>query len=146
MSNSLWPHGPQHARLPCPSPTPGPCSNSCPLSQWCHSTISSSVIPFFSCLQSFSASGSFLEYLSFSFSISPSNEYPGLISFGIDWSDLHEVQVTLKSLLQHHNSKASTLHCSAFFMVQLSHLWACLVGQLVKNLSLMQETPVWFLG
>ena len=59
MSESLWPHGLQHARLPCPSPTPGACSNSCPLSRWCHPSISSSVIPFFSCLQSFPASGSF---------------------------------------------------------------------------------------
>ena len=57
--NSLRPHGLQHARLPCPSPTPGACSNSCPLSQWCHSTISSSIVPFSSCLQSFPASGSF---------------------------------------------------------------------------------------
>ena len=60
MSNSLWPHGLQHARPPCPSPSPGACSNSCPLSQWCHPAISSSVIPFSSCLQSFPASGSFL--------------------------------------------------------------------------------------
>ena len=60
MSNSLRTHGLQHARLPCPSPSPGVCSNSCPLSQWCHPTISSSVIPFSSCLQSFPASGSFL--------------------------------------------------------------------------------------
>ena len=59
MSDSLWPHGLQHARLPCPSPTPGAYSKSCPLSQWCHPTISSSVIPFLSCLQSFPASGSF---------------------------------------------------------------------------------------
>ena len=59
MSNSLWPHGKQHARLPCPSPTPGACSNSCPLSQWCHPSTSSSVIPFSSFLQSFPASGSF---------------------------------------------------------------------------------------
>ena len=59
VSDSLWPHGPQHARPPCPSPTPGACSNSCPLSQWCHPAISSSVIPFSSCLQSFPASGSF---------------------------------------------------------------------------------------
>ena len=59
VSNSLWPHGQQHARLPCPSPTPKACSNSCPLSQWCHPTISSSVIPFSSYLQSFQASGSF---------------------------------------------------------------------------------------
>ena len=60
MSDSLWPHGLQHAELPCPSPSPGACSNSCSLSQWCHSTISSSVVPFPSCLQSFPASGSFL--------------------------------------------------------------------------------------
>ena len=59
MSDSLWPHGLQYVRLPCPSPTPGAFSNSCPLSQWCHSTISSSVVPFSSCLQSFPASGSF---------------------------------------------------------------------------------------
>ena len=59
MSDSLWPHGLQHARLPCPSPTPGVYSNSCPLSRWCHPTISSSFIPFSSCPQSFPASGSF---------------------------------------------------------------------------------------
>ena len=59
MSDSLRPHGPQHARLPCPSPTPGVCSNSCSSSRWCHPTISSSVVPFSSCLQSFPASGSF---------------------------------------------------------------------------------------
>ena len=59
MSNSLQLHGLQHARFPCPSPSPGNCSNSCPLSQWCHPTISSSVIPFSSCLQSFPVSGSF---------------------------------------------------------------------------------------
>ena len=59
MSNSLWPHGLQHARLPCPSPTPEACSNSCSSSQWCHPTISSSVVPFSSCPQSFPASGSF---------------------------------------------------------------------------------------
>ena len=87
MSVSLWPRGLQHARLPCPSVSSGVCSNSCPLSQ-CHPTISSSGIPFSSCLQSFPASGSFLWNSSlhqvakeFSFSISPSNEYPGLISF-----------------------------------------------------------------
>ena len=59
MSNSLWPHVLQHTRLPCPSPTPGIYSNSCPLSQWCHPPTSSSVIPFSSCIQSFPASGSF---------------------------------------------------------------------------------------
>ena len=131
VSSSLQPHGLKHARLPCPSPIPRVYSNSCPLSWWCHPTISSSAIPFSSCLQSFPASGSFSnesvlrirwpKYLSFSFSISPSNEYSGLIFFRIDWFDLLAVQGTLKSLLQHHSSKASVLQCSAFFMVQLSH-------------------------
>ena len=82
------------------------------------------------CLQSFPASGSFLmsqfpirwpKYWSFSFSISPSNEHPGLVSFRIDWLDLLAVKSALKSLLQHHSSKASILQCSAFFIVQLSH-------------------------
>ena len=102
VSDSSWPHGRQHARPPCPSPSPRTCPNSCPLSQWCHPTILSSVVPFSSCLQSFPASGFFSndsalcsrwpEYWSFSFSISPSNEYSGLISFGIDWFDLLVVQ------------------------------------------------------
>ena len=102
--------------------------NSCPLSRWCHPTISSSVVPFSSCPQSFPASGSFQisqsgwpKYWSFSFSISPSNEYPGLISFKMDWLNLLAVQGTLKSLLQHHSSKASILRGSAFFIVQFSH-------------------------
>ena len=130
MSNSLRPHGLQHARLPCPSPTPGVYSNSCLLSRWYHPSISSSVIPFSSHLQSFPASGSFPrshfftsetpKYWSFSFRISPSSEYSGLISFRMDWLDLLAVQGTLKSL-QHHSSKASILWCSAFFIVQLSH-------------------------
>ena len=90
----------------------------------------STVIPFSSCPQSFSASGFFQmsqlftsgpKYWSFSIKISPSNEYSGLISFRMDWLDLLAVQGTLKSLLQHHSSKASILWCSAFFMVQLSH-------------------------
>ena len=87
---TLWPHELQHARPPCPSPTPGVYSNSCPSGRWCHPTISSSVIPFSSCLQSFPASGSFPMsqclssggQRSFSFSISPYNEYSGLISLG----------------------------------------------------------------
>ena len=126
-SDSLQPHGLQHTRLPCPSPIPGTYSNSCPSSRWCHPTISSSVVPF-SCLQSFPVSGSFSvlhirwpEYWSFSFSINPSNEYSGLISFRLDCFDLLAVQGTLKSLLQHHSSKASILRHSAFFMVQFSH-------------------------
>ena len=131
MSNSLWPCGLQHARLPCPSPIPGDCSNSCPLSRWCHPTIASSVVPFSSHLPSFPASGSFpmsqfftsggRSIGSFSFNISPSNEYSGLISFRMDWFDLLADQGTLKSLLQLYSSKASILRCSAFFMVQLSH-------------------------
>ena len=123
-------HGLQHARLCCPSPTPGACSNSCPLSRWGHPTISHSVVPFSSCLQSFPASGFSNElvlcirwpkYWSFSFSLNPSNEYSGSISFRTDWLDLLAVQGTLKSLLQHHSSKASILQYSAFFTVQLSH-------------------------
>ena len=132
MSNSSWPHGMQHASLPCPSPIPTACSNSCPLSsRWCHPTTSSSVVPFSSLLQSFPASGSFpvsqfftsggQRNWSFSFSISPSSEYSGLISFRMDWLDLLAVQGTLKSLLQHHSSKASILQCSGFFINQLSH-------------------------
>ena len=99
------------------------CSNSCSLSQWCHPTISSSVIPFSYCLQSFPALGSFpvSQLFAFSFSISPPNEYSGLISFKIDWFDLLALQRTLKSLLQHYSSKASIFQYSAFFMVHLSH-------------------------
>ena len=106
MSNSWWPHWLQHARLPYSSPSSGACSNSCPLSQWCPPTILSSVIPFSSCLQSFLVSSAFFnesvlyirwpKYWRFSFSISPSNENSGLISFRIDWFDLLEVQGTLK--------------------------------------------------
>ena len=131
MSDSLRPHEWQHTRPPCPSPTPGVHSNSHPLSQWCHPAISSSVVPFSSCPQSLPASESFPmsqlfawgwpKYWSFSFSIIPSKEYPGLISFRMDWLDLLAVQGTLKSLLQHHSSNASILRCSAFFTVQLSH-------------------------
>ena len=128
VSNSLRPHGLQHARLPCSSPPPRVCSNSCPLSQWCCLTISSSAAPVYSCSQSFPASGLFQWVGSlyqwpkyWSFSISPSNEYSGLISFRINWLDLLAVQGPLKSLLQHHSLKASILWHSAFFMVQLPH-------------------------
>ena len=124
MSNSLRPHESQHARPPCPSPTPGVHSDSRPSSQWCHPTISSSVVPLSSCPQSLPASESFPmsqlcmrwpKYWSFSFSIIPSKEIPGLVSFRMDWLDRLAVQGTVKSLLQHHSSKASILRRSAFF-------------------------------
>ena len=130
MSDSLQPHESQHTRPPCPSQTPGVYSNTCPSSWWCHPAISSSVVPFSSCLQSLQASGSFptsqlFEWGSQSIGVSASasvlNEHPGLISFRMDWLDLLAVQGTLKSLLQHHSSKASILQRSAFFTVQLSH-------------------------
>ena len=89
MFNSLWPHEMQHTRLLYPSPSPGACSNSCPLCQWCHLTVPSPVTPFSSCLQSLPESGSFPvswlirwpKYWNFSFSIIPSSEYLGFISF-----------------------------------------------------------------
>ena len=102
----MWPNGLQHARLPCPSPPPRACSLS-PLSQWCYPTILTSVVPLFSCLQSFPASGFFLmsqlfpsggQYWSFRFNISPSNENSGSISFRISWLDLLAVKGTLNSL------------------------------------------------
>ena len=131
MSDSSQPHGLQHTRLPCPSATPRACWNSYPLSQWCHPTISSLCRPLlllpltFPKFRVFSKESVLCirwpKYWSFSFSISPSNEYSGLISFRMDWLDFLAVEETLKSLLQHHSSKASILRRSAFFTVQLSH-------------------------
>ena len=130
MSDSLRPHELQHTRPPCPSLIPRVHSDSRPSSQWYHPAISSSVVPFSSCPQSLPASVFANEstlrmrwpkYWSFSFSIVPSKEIPGLISFRMDWLNLLAVQGTLKSLLQHYSSKASILQCSAFFTVQLSH-------------------------
>ena len=128
MSNSLWAHGLQHARPLCPSPTSRTCSDSCPLSQWCHPTILYSSIPLSSGLQSFPASGSFPmsqffasrwpKYWSFNFSIIPSNEYSWLISFRIDWFDLLAAQGTLKSLLQCNSKAISSLVFS-------SHICKC---------------------
>ena len=131
VCNSLWLHGLQHSRPPCPSPTPRACSNSCPLSRWCHPTISSSVIPFSFLLQSFPASGSFQmsqllvsssesSGVSASASVLPMNIQDW---FPLGWTDWISLQSkgTLKSLLQCHSSKASILWRSAFFTVQLSH-------------------------
>ena len=128
---TLQPHGLRHARLPCPSPSPGACSNSSielvmPSNHLilCHPLL---LLPsVFPSIRVFSNELAlrirWAKYWSFSFSISPSNEYSGLISFRMDWLDLLAVQGTLQSLLQHHSSKATFLQCSAFFMVHLSHL------------------------
>ena len=125
----LQPLGLQHARLPCPSPTPGACSNSCPLSQWCHSTVLSSIGPF-SCLQSFRASRSFQMSqfftsggesigVSASASVLPMNIQDWFPLGWTGWITL--LSKGLKSLLQHYSSKASILQHSAFFIVQLSN-------------------------
>ena len=131
VSNSLRPCEPQHARPPCPSSAPGVYPNSCPLSRWYHPTISSSVVTLlllpsiFLSIRVFPNESvlriSWPKYWSFGFSISPSNKHSGLISLRLDWLDLLAIQRTLKSLPQHHSSKASILQHSAFFMVQLSH-------------------------
>ena len=130
-SDSLWPHESQHTRPPYPTPTPGVHWDSHPSSQ-CHP--SSHLIlcrpllllpPIPPSIRVFSNESTlhmrWPKYWSFSFSIIPSNEHPGLISFRMDWLDLLAVQGTLKSLLQHHSTKASILQHSAFFTVQLSH-------------------------
>ena len=135
MSNSLQPHGLQHTRLPCPSLSPGVCPNSSPLSRWCHPTISSSVVPFSSCLQSFPASGPFSMSHPFASggqsigasalaSVLPMNEYSGLISFRIYCFDLLAAQGTLKSLLEHHSLIPSlnlSQHQGLFQCVSSSH-------------------------
>ena len=130
MSDALQARGPQHARPPYPSPTPRVYSNSCALSQWCHPAISSSVylllLPsIFPSIRVFTNESvlhiRWPKYWSFSFSLSPSNEYSELISLRMNWLDLLAVQGTFKSLLQHHSSKGSILQCSAFFIVHLSH-------------------------
>ena len=113
VSESMRHHRLQDARLPCPSLSPRICSNSCPLCGWCHPTISFSVAPsppalILSSIRLFpDESALHIRWPKYwSFSISPSNEYSGLTSFRISWFDLLAVQETLKSLLQHHNSKA----------------------------------------
>ena len=130
MSDPLQPHGLQHATPPCPSPTPGVYSNlsiesmmpSNHLILCCPLLLLPSIFPSIRVFSNESVLRiRWPKYWSFSFSISPSNEHPGLISFRMDWLDLLAVQGTLKHLLQHHSSKASMLQHSAFFMVQLSH-------------------------
>ena len=129
MSDSLRPHELQHARPPCPSPTPRVYSNSCPSSWWCHPAISSSVGPFSPAPNPSQHHGLF-QWVSSSNEVAKVQEFqlqhqsfqwrPRTDSFRMDWLDLLEVQGTLKTL-QHHSSKASTLQCSGFFTVQLSH-------------------------
>ena len=125
MSDSLRPHGVQHARFPCPSPSPRACSNSCPLSQWCHPIIPSSVIPFSSCLQSFPmsrlfASGSESIGASASASVLPMS-IQGWFPLGLaGWISL---QTKGLSRVFFRTTKASVLQCSAFFIVQFSHLY-----------------------
>ena len=128
VSNSLRPHGLQHARPPCPSPTPGACSNSCPSSWWWYPTISSSGVPFSPCLQPFSASGSFLVSPFFTSGGQSIRALASVLPMNIqDWLSLGLTGLIflqskrLKSLLQYHSLKASILHQSAFFTVQLSH-------------------------
>ena len=130
MSDSLWPHRLQHSRLACPSPTPGDAQTHVhrvgDTIQQSHPLLPP-YLPAFNLSQNQSLFQwvnfhmRWPKYWSFSFSISPSSEYSGMISFRMDWLDLLAVQGTLKSLLQHHSSKASILQCSAFFVVQLSH-------------------------
>ena len=137
----------QHDRPPCPSLSPGVCPTSHPLNQWCYPTMSSSAAlssllsSVFPCIRVFSSESAFHirwpKYWSFSFSISPCNEYSGLIYFRTNWFDLLAVQGTLKSLPLHHSSKALIFWHSAFFIVQRSHLhnyW--------KNHSLIIQTFV----
>ena len=147
MSDSLWLHGPQHARTPCPSPTPRVYPNSCPLSRWCHPTIASSVVPFFSQLQSFPASGSFptsqlfpsgcqsIE-VSASTSVLPMNIQDW---FPLGWTGWISLQSKgLSRVFSNTSSKASILLHSAFIMVQLSHSYMT-TG---KTIALTRQTFV----
>ena len=150
VSDSLQPHESQHARPPCPSPTPGVYSNSCPSSRWCHPAISFSVVSFSSCPQSLPASGSFPMSQLFAWggqSIGVSASASVLPVNTKDWSPLGwtgwislglAVQGTLKSLLQDHSSKASIFWHSAYFTVQLSHPYMA-TG---KTIALTRQTFV----
>ena len=141
----------QHTRLPCPSLSPGACSNSCSLNQWtisepsnhlvlCHPLLLLSSI--FPSIRVFSNESilriSWPKYWTFSFSISPFNKCSELIAFRIDWLDLLTVQGTFKSLLQHHSSKTPVLQCSAFFIAQLAHSYMT-TG---KTIALTRQTFV----
>ena len=146
MPNSLWHHGLQHARPPCPSPTPGVYSNSCPLSRWCHPTISSSVVPFSSCLQSFPSSGYFpvsqfftsggqSTGVSAATSVLPMNIQDWFPLGLTGWISLQFKELS-KSLLQHHSPKASILQHSAFSIVKLLQ-YIQISNQYIVHLKLM---------
>ena len=167
VSDSLRPHGLQHARPPCPSPTPGECTQT--HLHWVTDAIQpshplSSPTPHALNLSQrqdnfkwVSSLHQVPKYWGFTFNISPSNEHSGLISFRMDWLDLLAVQGTLKTLLQHNSSKASILRCSAFFIVQLSHLYMTtgktialtgqtLVGKLISLLfNMLSRLAITFL-
>ena len=144
VSNSLLPHELQNARPPCPSPTPGIYPKSCPLVMpsnhfilCCPLLLLPSIFPNIRVFSNESALRiRWPKYWSFRFNISPSNEHSGLISFKMDWLDLLSIQGTLRSLLQHHSSKASNFQCSAYFIVHLSHPYMT-TG---KTIALTRET------
>ena len=154
MSDSLKPHGEQHASPPCPLPFPKVCPSSYPLHQWCHPASSSSDALFF-CPQSFPAPETFpmsrlhrmIKILELQLQHSPSSEYSGLISFKIGWFDLLAVQGTFRSLLQHHSLKASihlkTFSAIIFKLSCFSQCWKALKVEFLYKLilySLMQWT------
>ena len=149
MSDSLRPHESQHTRPPCPSPSPRVHSDSRPSSPWCHPAVSSWVVPFSSCPQSLPASESFPMSQLFAWggqstgasalaSFLPKKSQGWSPSEWTGWSDLLEVQGTLKSLLRHHSSKASILWCSSFFIAQLSHSYMTIR----KTIALTRQTFV----
>ena len=149
VSNSLRPHEPQHARAPCPSPIPGVHSNPCPLCRWCHPTVSSSIMPFSSCPQSFPASGSFLMSQFFKSGDQIVGVSASAVVFPMniqDWLPLGWTgSISLQSkrlsrvfLLQNHSSEASIFQCSAFFIVQLSQSYMT-IG---KTIALTRWTSV----
>ena len=153
MSDSLWPHGLQYARLPCPSPTPGVYSNSCPLSRWCHQPSHPLLSPFPPAFKHSQHQGLFSnesvlpirwpKYWSFSFSISPSIEYSGLISFRMNWLDLLAVPGTLKSLLQQHSSETLVLCRSWSVLCSLFLKESVTAGIKVAAIWFYIKTHVW---
>ena len=142
VANSLRPHGLHQAKLPCLPPTLVACSNPCPSNHLILCCPLFFLTSIFTSIRGFSNESVLCirwpKYWSFSFIISPSNEYSALISFRMDWVDLLAVQRTLKSLLRNHSSKASILQHSAFFIVQLSHPYMTTR----KTIALIRQTFV----